>query len=195
MAFIPEVPSDSTLVTVRALADFIDAPGYADDVRTEPGRTLKEALDAAVEWVETQIGPLDSAARDYTVYPDGRSLVLPDTHLLEVSAITAPDGSDVAVPDDVNRLAGVITFPARLRRGEWTVTATTREHGASVALAVKIIAAHLFDVKRGASSAGPRTDIFNPVGGDTLTGGSSGFAIPRRAAQLLAPFKRPRVFG
>ncbi|MCR6647791.1 MAG: hypothetical protein NVV70_06485 [Cellulomonas sp.] len=194
MAFIPEVPSDSALVTVKQLADFINAPEYAADVKAEPGRTLKESLDATVEWVETQVGPLDSVARDYTVYPDGRALVLPDTHLVAVTAIVDPDGHPVTIPTDVNRLAGVITFPGRLRRGEWTVTAQSREHGSAVSLAVKIIAAHLFDVKRGGNADGPRASIFDPVNGGS-TGGKTGFAIPARAAQLLAPFRRPRALG
>ena len=194
MAFIPEVPSDSALVTVKQLADFINAPEYAEDTKTEPGSTLLESLEAAVEWVESQVGPLESVTRDYTVYPDGRALVLPDTHLVAITAITDPDGRPVTIPTDVNRLAGVITFPTRLRRGEWTVTAQSREHGSSVALAVKIIASHLFDVKRGASSDGPRAGIFSPVNGDGPSG-TTGFAIPRRAAQLLAPFRRPRALG
>lgn len=192
MAFIPEVPSDSTLVTVKDLANFINAPTYVDDLKIEPGRTLAESLAAAVEWVETQVGPLDSVTRDYTVYPSGRALVLPDTHLVAVTAIADPDGRAVTIPADVNRLAGVITFPGRLRGGEWTVTATSREHGSAVALAVKIIAAHLFDVKRGGSNDGPRAEIFNPVNGGQPGGGRTGFAVPSRAVQLLAPFRRPR---
>jgi hypothetical protein len=193
MAFIPAVPTESGLVTVKQLADFLKAPDYADREQPEHAN-LVEALTAALEWVEQQVGPLDSVARDYTVYPSGRSLVLPDTHLVSVGTITDPRGDVVALPADVNLLAGIITFRHRLHTGAWTVRATSREHGTSVALAVKIIASHLYTVHRGANLTGPRFEGFAPVDDPAPEAprGGSGFAIPRRAAQLLAPFRRPR---
>jgi hypothetical protein len=71
----------------------------------------------------------------------------------------ARGGGGTVVVDDL--LAGVIDVlvAGRLKDGGWTVTAVPRDSGASVALAVKIIASHLFEVHCG------RADVWWPGAG------------------------------
>jgi len=187
------LPEDEAkwFVTPTELADWMKASQLAED------KHLIEALGSALEWTTDQVGPLEHAACTYSVWPSGRSLVLPDTHLESVTSVTDPRGTVIDVPPErVNLLAGVIEVSANapLRRGTWTVVATTREHGHNVRLAVKIIASHLYEPRRGraatqvtAAAMGQAT----PVGDGTP---SPGFAIPRRATELLRPVQRPRGF-
>jgi hypothetical protein len=176
-------------VTLSELAAWMNAPSLATD------NDLGEALDSALEWVTEEVGPIESVARQYVVWPSGHSLVLNDDHLEAVTAIEDPDGTVVEVPAKrINLLAGVIEVQprGRLTAGPWLVTATTREHGASVRQAVKIIASHLYEVKRGRAAAGSAASYLanaQPVGDGTL---GRGYAIPRRAEHLLAPFQRAR---
>jgi hypothetical protein len=155
---------------------------------------LHEALGAALEWTAEQIGPLDNVARPYSVWPSGRHLVLPDDHIEEVVSITDPYGVVTDVPPQrINLLAGVIELntAGALRSGPWTVVAKTRKHHHSVALAVKIIASHLYEVHRGRAVNSATQAVMGgvtPVGDPD--GAPKGFAIPRRAAELLAPFLR-----
>lgn len=185
-----ETPAeDLRPVTLSELAAWMNAPSLATD------EALGEALDSALEWVTEEVGPIKSVAREYVVWPSGHSLVLNDDHLVSVTSIEDPDGNAVDVPAKrVNLLAGVIAVQPRgkLADGPWLVTATTREHGASVRLAVKIIASHLYDVKRGRAATGSAAGILanaQPVGDGTR---GTGYAIPRRAEHLLAPFVRTR---
>lgn len=175
-------------VALDELADFLNA----EQLKTAgPDRDqLQEVLDAAIEQVEDRVGPLDSAVVQYKVHATGKSLVLPTTHLSSVTAVTDPDGVAVPLEDlDLNLLSGIVTLrtAARSRRGAYTVAATPRGGAASVRLAVKIIASHLWEVKRGSAAGGGR--FAQPVADATPAPGR-GFAIPSRAAQLLAPFER-----
>ncbi len=186
----PEV--DGRFVTLADLLDYLRVPAGApgtDQVK------LSETLNATLEHVAYLVGPLEHVARDVVVWPSGCSLVLPDTHLTEVQSVTNPDGTLIDVPArGLNLLAGVIEFPRGLIRGPWTVRYTGREHAASVRLAVKIIASHLWETQRGRDAgAGARSGIAVPVGDDSPV--RMGFAIPSRAAELLKPFLRPRGLG
>lgn len=180
---------DARPVTLADLATWMNAAAYATD------DALDEALNAALEWVTDQVGPIESVARQYVVWPSGHSLVLNDDHLVSVESIEDPDGNTVDVPAKrVNLLAGVIEVQprGRITRGPWLVSATTRNHGDSVRMAVKIIASHLFDVHRGRAAAGSAAGYLanaQPVGDGTM---GTGYAIPRRAEHLLAPFVRTR---
>lgn len=181
-----EPPVDpGPFVTLAQMADFLKAPSYATGPEAP---ILQEVLDAALENVISRVGPLDSAARIYVVYPSGRCLVLPDTHLVSVGPVTDPAGNVISADQlDCNLLSGIVTVPS-VRAGQWTVEATSREHASSIRLAIKIIASHLWDTQRGSPSSGNRPGFGQPV-----TDGSPvrmGFAIPARAAELLAPFAR-----
>jgi len=155
-------------------------------------RKLAEHLDSAIENVEARVGPLSDVAQTYPVHASGKYLVLPVTHVTQVTTLVDPSGNTVTLnPANVDLLSGVITMPYS-RTGAWQVTASTREHAASVKLAVKIIAAHLWETQRGRGDA-TRAGMFGGGGDDTVPNTPIGFAVPSRAADLLAPFVLPGI--
>jgi hypothetical protein len=180
-------PEPEPFVSLQDLATFLRAPQYA-----QPGNDnrelLQEVLDAAIEVVEHRVGPLSGASVPYTVHATGRNLVLPVTQLTEITSVVDPDGIPVDLEHvDLNLLSGIVGLHSSSRRGAYTVTARTTSGGASLRLAVKIIASHLWEVQRGSAAGGGR--FSQPVADGTPPAGR-GFAIPARAAQLIAPFER-----
>lgn len=146
---------------------------------------LQEALDVAIEHVEKLCGPVASAERTYQVRPKRTKLVLPVTMVTTVTEVTDPDGN-VIEPEDVDLEAGIITLPTwPVSQKAWTVTATTGDDVKALERAVKIIASHLYaDHRGGAGLPGGRA---YPTGSeDTVS--PMGFSIPRRAAELMAPY-------
>ena len=182
-------PTVPPIVALAELATFMNAPSLADG---STGALLQEILNSAHEYVEEAVGPLDSAARSYRVYAGERtrSLVLPVTHLEELVSVTSPRGEGVVVDADVdvNYLAGIVEIPRPIK-GSWYVSVRTRDTKDSFVQAVKIIASHLYETQRG--SGGNRLAMEASPPAST---GTKGFAIPHRAAQLLAPYlKNPGV--
>lgn len=178
----PSVPPPP--VTLQEMAAWLREPTYATN---EPEKDwLQVSLDSAIEQVEARCGPIMSAARTFTPRPRRHRLVLPETRLVNVQEVRDPDGNLVE-PYDIDLLCGIVELaaePPTTKR--WTVVATTRDTVASLQLAVKIIASHLFEVHRGGAAL--------PTGRAYATGDSepppAGFALPRRAEQLMAPFRR-----
>ena len=98
--------------------------------------------------------------------------VLTDPYGLDVTgALTAPD---------IDWMAAVVVCPY-MRRGIWQVTATTARDAADAAAlkeAALVIGKHQWEARRGMQARpGPYGDAAPPV---------SGFAIPRRAQELMA---------
>lgn len=180
-----EPPVPPPPVTLGEMATWLRTPTYA--TKEPEASMLTEALASAIEQVEHECGPIVSASRPYTVRPRRDKLVLPITRVMAVSEVRDPDGH-VVVPFDVNLAAGIIELPAEPWTSRaWTVVATSRADVASLKLAVKIIASHLFDVNRGKH---PGLASY-PSGDDTLApSGVSGFALPRRAVELMTPYRR-----
>lgn len=153
----------------------------------EESADLQEALNAAIEHVEKLCGPITTASRTYLVRPRRDKLVLPVTRVTAVESVTDPDGN-LVVPYDVNLAAGIVELPGEpWTTKAWTVTATTGTDVTSLVLAAKIIASHLFGVHRG-SGALPSGRTYPSGDDETVT--LAGFAIPRRAADLMAPYVR-----
>jgi hypothetical protein len=177
-------PVPDPFVSAAELATFMKAQSLA----AEP--LLQEVLDAALEYVESVVGPLGSATRAYRVYATTRTIVLPFTHLESVGTITDPHGRVVAInPNvDVNFLAGIIDLP-RAVRGNWTIEATTTQDSSSVKLAVMIIGSHLWETQRGGGGT-PRDAMRAQPAPAAGAGVFRGYAIPHRAAQLLKPFEK-----
>lgn len=148
---------------------------------------LQGVLDATVELVESKVGQR-GATPTLTVRPDGRCLVLPAVHLASVDTITDPAGNTVALTDcDVDEVAGVVVLPSVVTSGyqrAYTVEVTTAT-SAAVDEATLIIGKHLWESRRGnrgqAANAYAQDMDVVPVG----------FAIPRRAAELLTPLMAP----
>jgi len=185
---VPVSPSaPKPFVTLSEFADHINAPSYATDEKWKS--KLQEVLDAAIESVEQTVGPLGDATRTERVYATGRSLVLGATHVEAVTAVIDPHGNTVAINEntDVNHLSGIVEIP-RATKGSWLVTYRVVQDKASLRLAVKIIGEHLWETQRG-SREGARGAMMAQAASDD-GGKLRGFAIPRRAAQLMAPFAK-----
>lgn len=148
---------------------------------------LQEDLDAAIETVEKLCGPVSVAARSYLCRPRRDKLVLPVTRVTAVLEITDPDGNTVT-PYDVNLAAGIIELSSEpWSTKAWTVLATTGQDRKALVLAIKQVASHLYGIRRG-SAALPGGRSYPTT--DTETVSLAGFAIPRRSADLMAPYLR-----
>lgn len=169
-------------VTLSELATFMKLPTGYDEV------LLQEHLDAATEYVTDKVGPLDEDALALAVHAGEHQavLVLPATFAEEIVSVTSPTGAAVPVATlaYVDLDAGLIEVrnPAR---GTWIVTIKSRRASASCNLATKIIAQHLWGTQRG--TGGGRKEMLGQAP-DVAGVTPAGFAIPRRAAQLLEPY-------
>lgn len=182
-------PDPSPIVSLDELKTFLRMTVEPDDAET-----LQDVLDAAIDVVDSRVGGLLAGTRTYRVYPARGALLIPPG-LREVSTITDPDGNPVALDDvDVDLEAGILTpLAGHITRGRaWTVVAGSADRDtSSLALAVKIIAAHLWQVQTGSPSGARR------IGGQDMAEAQQrmGFAIPARATQLIADFIGPGGFA
>lgn len=192
-----EPPVEPTaFVTLSELAEYMNMPAGAPEATSEK---LQETLTAALEYVAWRVGlpldGLDGAARDFRVYASGNALVLPVTHLREPVTVKDPTGAEVdaALLHDVDLQAGIITLRGSRTGGRfagrgWTVSAATRDGSASLKVAVKIIAAHLWETQRGREATGVRAAAMAGTADGATTPTGRGYAIPARAAELLEPY-------
>jgi len=158
-----------------------DLTGYLGITNADIRYTqVQDVLDATLEHVASIVGP--AGAPTVSVRPTGYRLILPATHLAVLGAVTDPLGA-VVTPTDVDLAAGVVTLGTVVTPGAYTVT-LTRTTSASVDEAVRIIAKHLWETRRGRAGR----DAAMAQGDEQVP---MGFAIPRRAAELLAPLTVP----
>jgi len=162
-------------VTLADLADYL-AITAADSRYAQ----VQDVLDATLEHVASIVGP--AGASTVTVRPTGYKLILPATNLATVGTVTDPLGA-VVTPTDTDLASGVVTIATVVTPGAYTVT-VTRGDSASVDEAVRIIAKHLWETRRGRAGR----DAAFAQGDEQVP---MGFAIPRRAAELLAPVTVP----
>lgn len=149
---------------------------------------LAGVLQAALDYVAGRVGTR-GATSTYTVHPDGKALILPFAPVSSVSAVTDPFGTSVDLSTAaVDLRAGVVTLASATKDGPRTAYTVTMTLPASAMAdeATLIIVKHLWETRRGREGreqvfASPEDDV--PVG----------FAIPRRAAQLLAAVETPLV--
>lgn len=176
-------------VTLTELATFMKLPTGYDTA------LLQEHLDAATEYVTDKVGPLDEDALALAVHAGEHQavLVLPATFAEEIVSVTSPTGADVPIATlvDIDLGAGLVEVrtPAR---GTWTVNIKSRGATASCSLATKIIAQHLWGTQRGTGGGRQEMRGQSP---DTTGATPAGFAIPRRAAQLLEPYLTANGFA
>lgn len=157
---------------------------------------LQEVLDATIERIQSMVTvSLDGEPTTHQCKPATNGALIIPAGATELVALTAPDGTDhtAATDVDVDLEAGLIwlPWPASLTQRPWTVTVRRPQAGAAINLAIKIIAKHLWGVHRGSGGrAGPRGGV-SAQDEPAL----SGFAIPRRARELLEPYTRPGGFA
>ena len=165
-----------TAVAVDDLLTFLGLP--SDGIRTDELTAYAVAATGATEGI---VGPIVERELTSRVTVSGGIAILPKRPVVSVASIGAVTG-----PFDIDSTAGLVRGP--LSDGEHAATyragraANAAQVPADIAMAVKIIAKHLYDVQRGDGRGG--------AFGDAIPAAPTGFAIPARAAQLLAPYRQ-----
>lgn len=188
----PTAPDDGSFDVHPVTQGFVslgDAKAHLNITTTTDDEELRGFIEAATRVVEDHVGPV--VVRAYAEVHDGGPWLV--THRAPVLSLTSlvpvlTSGTSYVVADlDLDPATGVIrrrdgagfTGPLRV-----TYTAGRRVVPASMALAAKIIVGHLWETQRG--HAGPRAGF----GEDDVLPTGRGFAVPRRALELLAPDQR-----
>lgn len=176
-------------VTPEVIAEYLRIPAGE---RADAQDDLVEVTAAAIEHVETLCGPhADDDTRTLTVRASGSSVLLPVTRLSAVLEVRRPDGTVVDVdPVDVDLLAGILVLRDPTP-GDWQVDVAFTGRAASLTLAVKIIASHLWETRRGTADPARRRLYANGDAREPVRSVPIGVAIPSRASQLMAPYVVP----
>lgn len=175
-------------VTVEVIAEYLRIPPAE---RADAQADLVEVTAAAIEHVETLCGPHADDTRTLTVRASGSSVLLPVTRLSAVLEVRRPDGTVVDVdPVDVDLLAGILVLRDPTP-GDWQVDVAFTGRAASLTLAVKIIASHLWETRRGTADPARRRVYANGDAREPVRSVPIGVAIPSRASQLMAPYVVP----
>lgn len=157
----------------------------------DPELTAK--LEGATDACEGEVGPMlhRSVTERVTVY--GCVLVVTSTPLVSVETLTGVDGTTYIAGDLDPDRSGVVR--GDFDRGRYDVVYTAG-HGATAAeipeamkQAVLIVAAHMWETQRGRQARAG----FIPGEGTTPTDQGTlimrGFSLPRRALELLKPYR------
>lgn len=161
------------------------APGDAS-----PVSAFATSATAAAEGT-CGVGPIVQRTVTERVTTTGSgALVLSRPPVVSISSIaSAPSGAPVAGPFDLSSRAGIVYG---MQSGTYTVTylagrvTSASDVPGDLAMAILIIAKHLYETRRGQSSRPSSLGESEPVL-------PYGFAIPRRAEELLAPHRQYQV--
>lgn len=179
-------PSGARLISLDAAKKQINASGLLDDDE------LRDYLDAVDDIVASKCGAMVRRSYVETVLPTGGIIALSNPPVISITSITAvqtgfpvPLVSDLVVDGPVGLL-----YPARGYYRWWGALTITYVAGravipAAVNMAARIILQNLWDTQHNRSGGRPNY-------GDDATPGM-GFAIPKRAAELLAQYDSPSV--
>ena len=159
---------------------------------------LQDHLDAAIEVVEGIVGPISSGTVTETHYNVSSDVLvlkrMPVASLVSVSSrvgatTTALTLADYELDADTGLLRAVSGAGFY---GSYTVSYTVGRSAlpASIKLAVLIVAEHLWRTQRGVAPS--PLDVQNQEFEQASPSGV-GFAVPRRAAELLAAYVQPTV--
>lgn len=185
---MPTVPP-VTLDQLKAHLQMTTGAGVDDD-------ELTMTLESATEVCEGEVGPILYRAYDERLTGTGGVLVVSYGPLVELTALAALDGTtydpanlDVSRPGVIRRVSG--TFP----RGRYDVAYTSGraevadDVPSSVKLAVMIVAGHMWETQRGRQA---RQGFIPGEGATPVDQGAlimSGYSLPRRALELLKPYR------
>jgi hypothetical protein len=154
---------------------------------------LRGYIAATTRAVESEVGPV--VKRTVTeVRPGGHLLLLNSTPVLALTSLTGIYNSGISyLPADLD--TDLDTGIVRRRDGGWFVgplrvvyTAGRAVIPENILLAGKIIIQHLWETQRGSGAAATNVDQ-----ADVAYLYKAGFAVPRRAIELLAPDAQPGI--
>ncbi|RBY82670.1 hypothetical protein [Blastococcus sp. TF02A-26] len=169
-------------LTLDNLATFLNLPGNVAPTDPAERAELQRHFDAALKHVRSRCGQAieGTSTLRVTSASGSTALLLPAINFDSVTAVVAPDGVTVT-PTEVDELAGIVRVPVG-QRGTWRVTITSTQAQVDLEEATLIIAGHLNETQRRSRPQGGRP------GAPAQPAGGSGFAIPHRAADLMAPY-------
>lgn len=175
---LPITPETTQFITLQELKDHLNIPqtSFGDDTELDLHR------GAAQEHVEALIGPVlqREVVETYTTRYGGVVLFTPP--VLSVTSVTA---SDVALTGYTSVLGLGMLSGLTSRNVTVTYTAGRTSCPDAVRLAALIIAGHLWELQRGASSPSGAlpVDAFDQAAPTGL-----GYLVPNRALELLSPY-------
>lgn len=157
---------------------------------TRDDEDLQQVLDAAQEVVDHRTGGHIDPDTPFRVHPTPRGvLILPVAGLPGILEVRNPRGVVVDHTRlDVDLEAGLITLgyhTAGVTPGAWSITLDAGDGKPPLNVAVKIIAEHLWGTRRGSGDTGARL-VAQPRSDEAPA--PIGFAVPNRAAELIAPY-------
>ncbi len=161
--------------------------------RTNDDAEIQRVLDAAELWANHHTaGRLGGGEATFTARAlTGSVLILPAARLASLVSLTDPFGNVAVMTglEEHDLQAGIIALPYKLK-GTWTVVATYDEEiPADLKLAVLIVGKHLWETQRVAGQPEQARPGFAAPG--QVAGPPLGFAVPRRALELAAPYWLP----
>ena len=185
MATVPPV----TLDELKAHLNMVAAP-------SEDDAELAVTLAAATEACEGEVGPILHRTVRERITVTGCALIVSHPPVVSVEELRDLHGTTYDTSDlDVDRSGLIRGITRDLRPGRYDVTytagmaATADDVPAAVKLAVMIVAGHMWETQRGRQA---RTG-FIPGEGITPTDQAalimSGFSLPRRALELMRPYR------
>jgi hypothetical protein len=174
-----------------SLQDFAEHLNYSLRDNDPKLPELQRTLAAAIDVVERRCGPMRTATSTLRLRPSGRYLVLSATHVTEVVQVRDPQGR--VVQHDTarsNLAAGIIDVglhhgPAAGGLWEVDISIDGSDVPDDLVLATLIIGSHLWETQRARSS---RPQAYQGEPGDVAP---RGFAVPSRAAELMAGYQLP----
>jgi hypothetical protein len=168
------------------IVSLVDLKSHLNMTSTSDDDELQLVLDAAERVVEEIAGPRSPDTVTETVTVVGGTAILSRRPTGPVLS------GGIAVGGVVDGPAGLVTglggnYGLATRRLTVTYPVGSDDVPPEVFMACLIIAAHLWETQRGAAPVGPLS------GDDAFPTPGLGFAIPNRALELLAPYRRPAV--
>lgn len=159
---------------------------------------LTEYIAGVEQVVVKHIGPVDDVTITEDVAGGRRSLILSRSPLVSVTSVTLDDGTEVTGPYIVDsdprvpivRRQGSGLFPL----GRLRVVYVAGRGGAcppAASIAARIILQHLWATQRGPETRRP--PITSAGDDDLVQVAGLGFAVPRRAVEMLQPDSRGPV--
>lgn len=181
-------PFDSELLSVEDGKQHLNIPSTTTTYDAE----LEGYVAAVTDAVEGIVGPVGRRTVTETVYPSSGVLLLGQSPVISLTSVTPYASTALSLGTLSTDVSYGIVRPLYGSPGLWASSYTVvyvagrTAVPAAVSLAARIILGHLWETQRGGTTS-PQI-----IGADTaeLTPFGLGFALPNRALELLAPYRR-----